>query len=128
MGGAETHLGLYNELIVNIRAVRMERRTHPYGSAVVVHQGGLVLALPLLVPVAVLHLGGLVLHRDGECLHGGGKPRGVVLRSLHVSLETIGSLNKTLVGAFVAEGVDQHVAPEAGIVHSKCYLNIFHNS
>ena len=128
MGGAEAHLGLYDELIADVVAMGMEGRTHPDATAVVLYKNSLVLLLPLGIPVLVLHLCDLVAQRHRESLHGGGEPCGIVLRCLHVGLEAVGGLHEALVGAFVAESVHQHVAPKAGVIHSESYFNIFHNS
>ena len=145
MGGAEAHLGLYDELVAYVVAVGVEGCAHPDAAAphsfilcggvhdlavvvAVLHEDGLMAFLPLGVPVAVFHLFGLVAQRHGEGLHGRGEPGGVILRGLHIGLEAVRGLHEALVGPFVAEGVYQHVAPEAGVVHGERNFNILHNS
>ena len=128
MGRAEAHLGLDQQLVVHVGAVRMEGGAHPDGAPVVgPHQHRLVPFLPLGIPVAVLHLVGLVLQRQREGLGRGGQVLGVVLRCRHIGLQAVPGLDEALVGALVAQRVHQHVAEDTGIVHRKGYFNVFHS-
>ena len=127
MGGAEAHLRLNNQLVVDIRAMGMERCTYPYAAAVVFHEDGLMALFPFLIPVLVLHLLDLIFQRHGEGLHRHLEEMLVILVCGDIGLHPVLSLDKTLVGAFVTQRVDQYVAEQTGVVHCKCYFNVFHS-
>ena len=56
MGGAEAHLGLDNQLVVDIRTMGMEGRTYPDTPAIILNEDSLMTLLPFLIPVLVGHL------------------------------------------------------------------------
>ena len=127
VGRAERHLGFNLNLVVHIITLGMKRCAHPDALAARgLDEHRLVLFLPFLVPVLVRQLLGGHAPAGGDVGELLSEPRLVVLFGGDIGLEAVGSLDKTVVRAFIAEGVDNQVAVRVGLTQRDSYFGISH--